>query len=217
MQITPAILVSTYSELKKQLKKSESITKIVQLDIMDGVFVDNKSFDYNEDRDLASFFNNLDTKLEYELHLMVEHPLEAIDKWINVKNIYRVVTHIESKDNITETISKIKGNCWQAGLAMNPDTDIQKIKPYLEHIKIIQFMTVVPGKQGNSFKEDVKKKIQEISKLETKPLISVDGGINKDNIQSVKSWGVDIFNVGSALMGAEDIEKEYNNLSKLIR
>ena len=229
MPIIPAILVPTYQELKKQLKQTEPFFDYVQIDIMDGQFVNNKSFNYNDDRDLNKFFNNeIETKLKYELHLMVKNPLDEIAKWEKVKNVFRVIFHIECDDEPMKILAKIKENGWQAGVALNPETPIENILPYLNQIKMLLFMTVHPGKQGNLFVEEVGKKVKKLidkpplklplikGEKTNRPIIAVDGGINEKNIALVKSWGVEIFNVGSALMKTNNIEKEHQKLKQII-
>ena len=219
MKIIPAILVASYQELTKQLKKVQHLFTYVQLDIMDGDFVANRSFNHNENTNLTDFFNKeltdniLTADLKYELHLMVKNPLSEIERWQNIKDVFRVVFHIESDDDPNEVINKIRGNCWQVGMALNPDTPIEKIKPYLDKINLVLFMTVHPGRQGASFVPEVKNKIIEFAKISNHPIIAVDGGINKDTIKEVKSWGVDIFNIGSALMLNNNVEKALKALN----
>ena len=218
MSITPAILVPTYKELDKQIKQVNSLFKYVQLDIMDGFFVSSKSFDYNEpDENLRQYFNNnLNTNLEFELHLMTQDPLTEIAKWEKIKNVFRVIFHVESDCNPNEVVNKIRANCWQVGIAINPDTPLSKIEPYLDLINLILFMTVVPGKQGGEFVPKVGEKIKQISTLSNKPIVAVDGSVNKDTISQIDSWGVDIFNVGSALMGQKDIKKAHEELKSFL-
>ena len=211
MKIVPAILVNNYDDLAIQIKKVEQFFDYAQVDIMDGIFVDNKSFNHNDDRDMADFFNNeLKTKLQFELHLMVKNPLNEIERWKNVKNVTRIIFHIESENDPLQVISKIKGNCWQAGIALNPETKIDPVIPYLEQINILQFMTVTPGRQGNPFIPQVKEKI---ANLKIKPQISIDGGVTLDNIKEIKSWGIDIANIGHALVMQKDIKETYNKLT----
>jgi len=217
MNITPAILVSNFSELEKQLKKIKNIFKNVQLDIMDGVFVDNKSFNFNESKDLSDYFKELNIDTKFELHLMVKNPLEEIEKWKKVKNIFRVIFHIESDNDPNKVITKIKKYDWQTGIAINPTTELDKILPFINDIEVLQFMTVIPGKQGNLFVKEVGEKIQEISKLKDKPLIAVDGGVNENNILLIKNWGTDIFNIGSALIGSDNIKEMHDKLNNLIK
>ena len=216
MLIVPTLLVPTYNELAKQLKKVKPFFDYAQLDIMDGQLVENKSFNYNEDRNFSKFFNDeIKIKLKYELHLIVKNPLNEIAKWKKVKNVFRVIFHIEADDDPAKIIAKICANGWQAGIALNPETPLRKITPYLNLIDVVLFMTVHPGQQGASFLPEVGEKIKIFNTGggTTKPIIAVDGGINANNIAMVKSWGVEVFNIGSVLMNAKDIKKAYKELA----
>ncbi|MFH1790206.1 MAG: hypothetical protein ABH832_04040 [bacterium] len=215
MKISPAILVSTYDELEKQLNSVKNIFEYAQLDIMDGKFVSNKSFNYNEPEiDLNKFFNKrLPSNLKLELHLMVADPLTELKRWKKVKNIFRVIFHIESSKNPNEIIKNIKNNKWQVGIALNPKTPIESIAPFLKKLDVVLFMTVIPGKQGGKFIKKTSKKIQQLSKMPNAPTIAVDGAITKNNIQEVKKWGVEIFNIGGALMSTKNIKKALKEIS----
>ena len=81
--IIPAILVKTFADFEQQAKKL-SFAPLIQIDVMDGEFVPNKSFDEIEK------IKELNLNNEWELHLMVNHPLKEIEKWKTVKNIKRV-------------------------------------------------------------------------------------------------------------------------------
>lgn len=210
LMIVPAILTPTFDEFEKQVKRLSPIFPLIQIDIMDGEFVDNKSFD-DIDR-----INEIENLPDLELHLMVNHPLAEMEKWANVRNIKKIIFHIESLDDPNKVIAKINGRCAQTGIALNPETPLENVLPYLEHINEILFMTVHPGHQGAVFVPEVKNKILDFIKLESRPLCAVDGGINEKNIAEVKSWGVEIFCVGSAITKADDVEKAYKNIIKLI-
>ena len=82
---------------------------------------------------------------------------------------------------------------------------------------MVMFMTVHPGQQGAKFLPEVKKKIVEFKKWEGRPQIAVDGGINSSNIAEVKTWGVEIFNVGSALVMAKNVKETYDELNEIIK
>ena len=206
MIITPAILTDNFDEFSKQIKRLEEIFNYVQIDIMDEKFVPGKSFPDIEK------INKIKTKLDLELHFMTEDPLAEMQKWLEIKRVFRVVFHIEAKSDIKKCIHYARGKCWQVGLALNPETPLDKVKPYLKHINLVQFMTVNPGKQGQIFKEEVKKKIKKFLKIKKHPLCSVDGGVNFQNIKSLATLGVDIANVGSALIKSKNLLKTYNDL-----
>lgn len=204
--IAPAILVSNFDDFTKQAKKLDGFFDYAQIDIMDGIFVANESFAEIEK------INDLETNLKFELHLMVEHPLNELKKWIQIKNIFRVIFHVESMDDPKEVIKLIREKGWQAGIALNPETPLTVAEPYYKLVDVILFMTVHPGKQGAQFLPEVGEKIKQFTNLKNRPLCAVDGGINLENISEVKSWGVEIFNIGSKLTMAENIKNSYQEL-----
>ncbi|MFA7653940.1 MAG: ribulose-phosphate 3-epimerase [Candidatus Magasanikbacteria bacterium] len=227
MRIIPSILVPTFSEFERQARRLEGIFELAQIDVMDGQFVTSKSFDEIEK------INELRLRLNFELHLMVAHPIDELEKWYEVKNIKRVIFHIESQDNPQEIIARIRGKCWDAGIAINPKTPLEKIEPYINLVDMVLFMTVYPGEQGAQFLPEVGEKIKKFINCHPRengdlpksvadsrfrgndkilPLIAVDGGINADNIALVKSWGVEVFGVGSAISKTKDIKKTLEEL-----
>ena len=88
-KIVPALLRTDFEDFKNDLHRVESFAEYAQIDVMDGVFVPTKSFSEIDE------INNLKSTTKFELHLMVEHPLVELKKWIDVKNIFRVIFHIE--------------------------------------------------------------------------------------------------------------------------
>ncbi|MCX6781872.1 MAG: hypothetical protein NTW66_02035 [Candidatus Magasanikbacteria bacterium] len=209
--IIPAILVSSFNEFKKRVTLLSPYFSLMQIDVMDGEFVRSKSFEEIEK------INELANLPDFELHLMVTHPLEEIGKWEKIKNIKKIIFHVESSDDPAVVAGAISGRCSQTGIAINPETPLAAIEPYLDRINEVLFLTVHPGEQGAKFLPEVGKKISELSLRPNRPLIGVDGGINENNIAEVKSWGAEIFCIGSALTKADDIGAVYNNLSKKIK
>lgn len=208
--IIPAILVKTFSEFAAQLEKVEGLCPLVQIDVMDGVFVANKSFEDIEK------INELKTNAKFDLHLMVADPAAELEKWKGIKNISRVVFHAEANGDHRRTVGLIRGQCWQAGLALNPATPLSAALPYLPIIDELLFMTVEPGTQGAKFLPEIGEKIKEFKKQEKGPFLAADGGINKNTIAQVKSWGIDIFYVGGAITRAKDAQMAYTELSEII-
>ena len=211
--ITPAILATTFEEFKTALNKTERLFPYVHLDIMDGRFVPNKSFEDIER------INELDTEMEFELHLMVKEPLREMEKWTLIKNVIRPIIHIESVSDPTDCIAFAKQHWPQVGLALNPETPLSAIEPYVKQVNAIQFMTVHPGQYGAAFVPETKDKIIEFTKRADteRPCCSVDGAVNKDTIRTLKEWGVEVYNVGSALFKSEkSTEAAYEELNNLL-
>lgn len=207
MTIVPAILTDNFEEFSVEVKRLEKIFPMIQIDVADGKFVPGKTFDEIEK------INELDTPAEFEIHLMTTDPLVEMEKWAEVKKVRQVIFHIEAGDP-TAAINFAMGKCWQVGLALNPETSLTAVEPYYKLVKEILFLTVHPGKQGAAFLPEVGEKIRQFSALKNRPLCAVDGGINADNIAEVKSWGAEIFCVGSALTRAENIEEALEKLTR---
>ena len=68
INIIPAILEKHFSDIKKRIRLVETLSRHAQIDVADGKFVSGKTF-----LDLKKF-QTLKTKLNFEIHLMVENP-----------------------------------------------------------------------------------------------------------------------------------------------
>jgi len=213
-KIIPAILTDSLEEFKEQIKIVKEFAEYAQVDIMDGKFVNNISFDKNNSS--MGLIIGKTIGIDLEIHLMVENPLEYIEKMKNFRDIFRVIFHIESLDNPDEVIKKAKSLGLEIGIAINPETSTEKLEPYTDKINQVLFLTVNPGKQGARFLPEMETKVKEFKKLHPEMTVAVDGGISKDTIDQVKSWGVDIFNVGSAIMKTENPKDSYKKLQELI-
>lgn len=213
--IAPAVLANSFEAFSKQLEKieilrSEPFFDYVHIDVMDGVFVPNTSFQEVEK------INSLEKKLKFEIHLMVDHPVEEMKKWLNVNNVFRALFHIESLDAPEECIEFAKQK-WEVGMVLNPETELFRAESYFNQLDVVQFMTVHPGFQGAPFVPEVKEKILNFTDVKKRPKCAVDGGVNKETIGFLRSCGAEIFNVGSALMHAENILAAYEELKNEIK
>ncbi|MSU75245.1 MAG: hypothetical protein EXS55_01910, partial [Candidatus Magasanikbacteria bacterium] len=158
MQIIPSILEATFDGFVTKLRRVEPYFPFIQVDVMDGKFVDNTSFpEVEKTRDL-------ETMLKFELHLMVCDPISEMKKWEGNGKIFRVLFPIEV-GNAKTIITFIRKHGWEAGLVLNPDTELVAVAPYFSLVDLVLFMTVYPGKQGQPFVEKVKDKIKMFTAL----------------------------------------------------
>lgn len=207
--IIPAILTDKFQEFSEQTAKLEGLFPYYQLDVMDGKFVSSKSF--TEIEKISSV-----SELPIELHLMVDDPVEEMRKWRSVDNVFRVIFHLEAPTDPLRSISFARKEGWDIGLALNPDTQLDKAATLLNKIDLLQFMTVYPGKHGAEFQEKVIEKIKEFRITNKLMKCSVDGGINRETIKKLKNIKVDYFNVGSALIYSDNIKDTKNELLELV-
>ena len=207
MIIVPAILTDEAKTLEWMIRLSESFTDYVQVDIMDGKFVPSRSI-------AASDLGKIKTSLRMEAHLMVED-LEGCLKPFKEAGCERIIFHFEAASNPSRTFKKIKELDLETGLALNPDTPISKVEPFIEAIDFVLLMSVHPGFYGAKFIPEVLNKARELRRLWPEVILSMDGGLKSDNILEVKEAGVDLACVGSRIFKADDPREAFLKLKKL--
>jgi len=203
-QIVGSIIAKSQKELDERIKKVNSL-KLLQLDVMDGKFVPNTSFDFDF---------KLPRGHKYEAQLMIKNPELWIQK--NWKKVNTIIFHVESASNPDRIIRLIKSKKRKVGIALNPRTNISKIKPYLNKIDMVLVMTVKPGKYGSKFLPETLKKVEEIRKLKPKLNIEVDGGISDKTISSARKASASMFVVGSYLQKSGDVNKSLKMLKEKV-
>ena len=121
----------------------------LHVDVMDGVFVENKTLEYNELKNVL-----LKSYKPLDVHLMVQEPVKYILEYKNLKPKY-ITIHCEINKNIKDLIDLIKSYGMGVGLSIKPRTSIESIEEYLGLIDNILIMSVEPGKGGQKFDESV--------------------------------------------------------------
>ncbi len=209
--VFPSVLSTNFFDLENKLIDfSEAGIDFIHLDVMDGNFVTNISFG-------PSMLKAIKSKFPFmiDAHLMVDNPKEVIPWFIDAGADW-ISFHIETKDNIAENIKMIKSSGIKAGIALNPDTDIEQIIPFINEVDYILFMSVFPGYGGQKFMRDVLNKIIELNKIivrtDISPIIQIDGGVNSDNIAKIRDVGVQSYVVGTYLYNSSNISKTINEL-----
>jgi len=134
-------------------------------------------------------------------HMMVTNPSYYIEKIIEYVEIFTF--HFEIDRDKSELIEEIGSKKKKVGIAINPDTDIMEIVPYLESIDLVLVMSVYPGGSGQKFIPQSIEKVKTLKKLKEryKFLIDIDGGVN---INNAKKLEVDILSSTSTILNAKD-------------
>lgn len=207
IRVSPSISAIDYRDDQKLKQALDSIEKgganFVHLDVWDGKFVKSTSFDWtfvDKVRDMTSML--------LDVHLMVENPDEVIDKYAQA-GADIITVHYEACKDVIKTLKKIKELNIVAGLAINPETPVLKIKDYLDSglVDIVLVMSVKPGKCGQSFIPGMAEKVAEIRELDKKVFIEIDGGVTLKNAKLLRRLGVNIIVSGSLVFCSKNIRK----------
>ena len=168
IKIIPTIIAKDFQELQEKVKKVEPYIDWVQLDVMDGKFVDNTT--WHQPTDLKQ----LKTNLKLSVHLMIISPEKHLDDWID-SGVERIIFHYTSTKEHERIIEKVKKAGLEVGLAINPETSIEVVGDFIDQLDLALVMTVRPGRGGQKFLEETLDKIKQLREKYRDVNIGVDG------------------------------------------
>ena len=208
IKISPSLLSVDIGNIQRDVEFLADHVDYFHVDVMDGHFVPNLSFGVPVVKGLKKF-----TDVPLDVHLMIDNPSKYIEPFINAGSDI-VTVHVEVEDDIMWCLKKIKEMGAKSGLALNPDTDPEKLKPYLEYTDMVLQMTVFPGFGGQSMVEEAIKNISVIRNLIGDQDLEVDGGITAENVDVLVKEGANVIVSGSGIFKYDDISLAAENLRK---
>ena len=202
--ISPSILSADFSKLGDDIKRlEESGADMIHVDVMDGHFVPNLTIGPPVIKSLRKY-----TKLPFDVHLMINPVQKYIKDYSDA-----------GADIITITLIKSLNN--KVGISLNPNTEIDIIRNYLEKIDLVLVMSVYPGFGGQKFMGEVINKIKDLDKIRKNEKlnfqIEIDGGINFETSQTAIAAGVDILVSGTTVFKENngDLKKNIKTLKQI--
>ncbi len=225
VEVIPAIMPESYDDLREKARKVKEHVSLVQIDIMDGVFVPSTSWPYTSggvesDPEFSALRSQEDglpywDTLNYEIDLMIQAPERHLGEWLPL-GASRLIFHIESildpdhffRGELFESGARKVGEetMIEVGLAINPDTELEEIVGHVPQADFVQVMGIAKiGYQGQPFDDRALTHIRSLRERFPNLIISVDGAVNRDTARAFKEAGASRLVSGSAIYSAPDI------------
>ena len=202
IRICPSILNADHSQLNAEIDRVAT-ADLLHLDVMDNIFVPNKTFSLEECREIIAH-----SPIPVDSHLMISNPDVDAVSYAEAGSA-SVTFHLEASLDPLQTINSIRSNGARVGLAIKPKTRFEAVADLLPELDMLLIMTVEPGFGGQSFMSEQMDKVLEARKAiatlsGSLPWLQVDGGISLETIAIAARAGADTFVAGSAIYKAQN-------------
>jgi len=199
LRIAPSILSADFGRLADEVKNVvDAGASVLHLDVMDGHFVPNITFGPPLVRSIRAA-----TKATLDCHLMITDPSKYVGAFCDAGADW-VSIHAEAKDDLGKAIAIIREKGRSPGIVINPDTPLEKARPWLASTDFILVMSVFPGFGGQSFIASVLDKVRALRAEGYAKTIEIDGGINDKTARLAFAAGADVLVAGTAVFGRPD-------------
>lgn len=219
VSVAPSILAADFARLGDQVRDAERAgAGRIHVDVMDGHFVPNLSMGPAVVKGLRPV-----TRLPLEVHLMIEEPARYAEAFFR-EGADSVIVHVEVLPDPLPLLRQIHSQGKKMGLALNPETPVEALEPFLAEIDLALCMTVHPGFGGQGFlpesQERIRKLRQTIDKLNPRCELEVDGGIDRVTGAVAVQAGADVLVAGTSIFrhpaGLETAMEELLALGKVL-
>lgn len=202
-KIVPAVLVDNKEDYLKRISVIRQLTNRFQLDVIDGQYVDNRTIQLED--------ISRPTDLNMDVHLMVNDPKPYVEQAI-VLHANNIIIQLECCEDISSYLERIKKSGLNAGVAINPDTKLNALKPYKDMLDHVLIMGYPAGFAGQKLNPMVFERLPEVRDMFPAAEVGLDGGLSPSNAKKVLQAGFDVVNINTLIFGSDDPLSAYSEL-----
>lgn len=241
-KLIPAANEPSFEEVARKIRQIEELAgelgiTEMHIDISDGTFTPTTV--WHEPKDLVGF----ETGLKLDFHLMISDMDTRIGDWL-IEPIKKITFHLEAAHDPALVLEKIKNSGREAGIAINPETPVEKLEPFFNKADPVRktagdvskinglkesrtmglsngassflILGVHPGASGQGMIPQTAEKIRVLRKICSGCIIGVDGGVTVENAKELVDAGADYIVAASAIFKQRDVRKAIKDLIKVL-
>jgi len=147
-----------------------------------------------------------------DCHLMVDNPTRHFPQIARAGGD-SVTFHYEVADDVPATIAAARGHGLQVSVAFNPQTEPEKVAAVAGEADLVLCMSINPGYSGQAFMPDALDRVGRLrAALPESVYVQVDGGVDLENLRSIRDAGATLLVAGSAIFRHDDPAGAYRRL-----
>lgn len=206
-KVIPAILEKDSASCRSRLQVVRQLTDRVQLDIIDGELIDNRTVQPQQIEPQNG--------LKIDVHLMVKRPMEYLPATLKLRP-YTILVQYEGAERVSDALDKIKTNGIRSGISINPDTSLDEVKELIDKVNYVLLMAYPAGFAGQKLQPTVLKRVGELKEKGFTGEIGLDGGVEKDTLTIIAKAGFDVVNTNSYLFATDRILTRYHEIMEAL-
>lgn len=217
--ILPALLERTSEDLSRGIERLAVVSPFLHIDIV-GSLVDGESTHCTPEQ-IARVLNDPLLGVQYSMHLM--NTADELGSWLpvlgSVSTVVSIIIHAEVGPTLEKRLSEIRSSGKAVGLALNPDTPVDFIRPYIHQLDQVMIMSVQPGEQGRPFDVNAPERVRALRRDYPNLDIAVDGAVTLegDVVRALVVAGATTLVVGSKIVKAQDPRQAYDEFVRALR
>jgi ribulose-phosphate 3-epimerase len=202
--IAPSLLSCDFARIAEEVELVERAgADWLHVDVMDGHFVPNITIGPPVVESIAGA-----ASVPLDVHLMISDPVKYAEPFV-AAGAHVLTFHVELTrgDADARAMAKAVRDAGVAavGVALNPDTPVERVAEVLDSVDLVLVMSVFPGFGGQKFLPDVLTKVEWLRARGYDGRVEMDGGLNAETLPLCAAAGADVLVAGSAIFGAKDI------------
>lgn len=201
--IAPTILAENETDYRAAVEKIHPFAQRVHIDIADGKFA--PTFTIAADRVWWP------KEWIVDIHAMVSRPDEYLETLISLKP-YMIIFHVEVEVDLSPILRRIKASGIHAGVAILRSTVPTTVSAAIQEADHVLIFSGDLGHYGGTANLMQLEKVRLVKEIKNNVEIGWDGGVSPENIFTLIQGGVDVLNVGGAIMDAANPQAVYTTL-----